>query len=83
MTDESAGPVLGEITTERGVAGQVAYRVTVTYPGEDPRPSRFVGNVSGGPVWAELGAMGGVWVTDPGRFGEFGREWVRRFYAAS
>jgi hypothetical protein len=84
VLDES--PVLGEIHKERGVAGQVAYRVAVTYPGESARVSRFVGNVLGGPVWAELdGPIGGVgvWVRDPGRFGEFGPEWVRRFYAAS
>jgi hypothetical protein len=36
-----------------------------------------------GPVWGELGGLGGLWIREPGRFGDFGPEWVRKFFAAS
>lgn len=32
-------------------------------------------------VMVTAGFPEGVFVTDPGRFGEFGPEWIRRFFA--
>lgn len=76
------------ITTPKrtnGVAGQIAYTTTVTYEDEAPRDVTFVGNVYGGPVVMVTQASNGretqTFVTDPGRFGDFGPEWVRRFFA--
>jgi hypothetical protein len=75
-------PTLGKITKERGVAGQVAYSVAVTYEGGPTDTVRFVGSTYGGPVvMVTAGNPRGMFVTDPDRFGEFGPEWVRRFFA--
>lgn len=72
---------LSEIRKEGGVAGQVAYSVTVFYPDEPPSTVRFVGDVYGGPVLMQTpGNPLGTWVTNPDRFGRFGPEWVRRFF---
>lgn len=78
--NDTQTPVLGSITRSAGVAGQVAYHVQVTYPGEEPFRTTFVGSAYGGPVVA-IGPGGTqTFVTDPGRFGEFSPRWVRRFY---
>lgn len=69
------------IRKHRGVAGAVAYEATVTYPGEDARLVTFHGSAYGGPVVMVAGGHQ-TFVTDPGRFGEFGEEWVRRFFAS-
>jgi hypothetical protein len=71
-------PKVSEIKRQNGVAGQIAYSTTVTYPDESPTPIQFVGNVSGGPV-VMVTAGGQTFVSDPGRFGKFGPTWVRRF----
>lgn len=73
-------PTLGPIRKERGVAGQVSYSVQVTYPGEDAHTARFVGSVYGGPVVLVMPSGSQVFVSDPARFGEFGPDWVRRFF---
>lgn len=68
------------IKRDVGIAGQVAYTATVQYAGEEPHDVTFVGSNYGGPV---VMVWGGVqyFVTDPDRFGDFGEEWVRRFYS--
>jgi hypothetical protein len=80
-------PVLGEIARKSGVAGQVSYRVDVTYPGEPVKPVVFVGNEFGGPVVMITTSAGGgetqVFVDDPARFGAFGPEWVRGFFGST
>lgn len=64
-----------------GIAGQVRYTASVKYPGEDMSTVSFVGSVFGGPVvMVTEGFPEGVFVTDPSRFGQFGPEWVRRFF---
>lgn len=73
-------PVLTKMFTRKGVAGQFSVQVTVTYPGEEPGIVEFVGSVYGGPVLMVTDA-GQTWVTDPGRFGKFGKGWVTRFFA--
>lgn len=67
----------GTIQKREGIAGQVQYDVAMP----EGRVLSFIGSVYGGPVVmiGESGAQ--VFVTDPGRFGEFGRGWVERFIA--
>lgn len=74
-------PKLGEIRRENGIAGQISYSVAVTYPGESASTVQFVGSSYGGPVTMVTASGMQTHVDDPGRFGEFGPEWVRRFFA--
>lgn len=70
------------VTKTGGIAGQVRYTAAVQYPGEDTSTVSFVGSVYGGPVlMITAGFPDGMWVTDPGRHGEFGPEWIERFFA--
>lgn len=78
---ERTAPTLNKITRHNGIAGQVAYSVDVTYPGEDTARIEFVGSVYGGPVVMVFPNGAQTFVTDPERHGTFGREWVRRFFA--
>jgi len=71
---------LSKITRRSGVAGQIAYGVTVTYPGEAPSALTFVGSVYGGPIVMVTDA-GQTFVEYPARFGRFSPTWVRRFFA--
>lgn len=81
MTDETA-PTLGPIHRATGVAGSMAYAVTVTYANGDTVTITFVGNLYGGPVTMFGPATPeGTYVTEPERFGDFSEEWVRRFFA--
>ena len=78
----SNGPTLSRIKRANGVAGRIAYYVTVTYPQEPPYTVTFVGSVYGGPiVMVTAGNPGGTFVRNSERFGPFGPEWVRRFFA--
>lgn len=66
----------GKITRRGGIAGQVQIDATV----DEGRMISFVGSEAyGGPVVmiGESGAQ--TFVTDPGRFGDFGVQWVKRF----
>lgn len=74
-------PVIGKIKRTGGIAGQIEYSVSVTYPDEETFTASFIGSVYGGPVVAIHPGGHETFVTDPGRFGEFGVEWVRRFFA--
>jgi hypothetical protein len=67
------------IKRTNGIAGQVQYTASVQYPDEERSSVSFVGSVYGGPVVMVTPAGVQVFVTDPGRFGDFGPEWVRRF----
>ena len=73
-------PTVTKIFSRKGVAGQFAVQATVAYPGEEPRTVEFVGSVYGGPVLM-VTEHGETWVTDPGRFGTFGKAWVKKFFA--
>lgn len=78
----SSAPALGPIRRQNGVAGQVSYTVSATYPGERyPSTVTFVGNSRGGPVVMVTSHDRQVFVTEPSRFGKFGPEWVRQFFA--
>jgi hypothetical protein len=75
-------PELGEIKRQMGVAGQVSYTVPITYADEETDTVTFVGNVGGGSVFLVTSDdPDGVLVSEPGRHGDFGPEWVRRFFA--
>lgn len=79
-TATTTAPTVTKMFQRRGVAGQFAVQCTVTYPGEDPRVMEFVGSEHGGSVLM-VTDTGECWVTDPGRFGVFGKAWVRRFFS--
>ena len=73
---------LHRVTKRNGPAGQVEITASVQYEDEDTQSVTFVGSVYGGPVvMITPGNPGGTFVTDPGRFGDFGEPWVRRFFA--
>ncbi len=64
------------LTTTKAVAGQ--FSVTAQ---TDDGPLTFVGSVYGGPVVMITPGGTQTFVTDPGRFGKFGKEWVEAFLA--
>lgn len=73
-------PEVIKISRRNGVAGQLSYTARVRYPGEDPGNVTFVGSVYDGPVvMVSDGFPDGLFVSDPGRFGKFSPQWVRRF----
>ena len=80
MTSTRTAPTLTKVYRRNGVAGQFTVQATVTYPGEESRVVEFVGSTYGGPVLM-VTETGHCWVTDPGRFGSFGKNWVTRFFA--
>lgn len=81
LTETSNAPTLGRIVRHAGVAGQLAYSVSVTYSGEPAAVVSFTSSTYGGPVVMTWPAMPrGMFITDPARFGTFGPEWVRRFF---
>jgi hypothetical protein len=69
-----------QIRRHAGIAGQFAVSAEVQYEGEEMRTVTFIGSTYGGPVVMET-EHGQTFVTDPGRFGEFGIDWVQRFFA--
>lgn len=72
-------PVIHYIRRHAGIAGQFSVTARVEYDDEAPRDVEFVGSVYGGPVVMRFGAVE-TFVTNPGRFGEFGETWARRFF---
>lgn len=68
------------VRRQDGIAGQFSVSARVGYPDEAPRDVAFIGSVYGGPVVMKT-AHGETFVTEPGRFGEFGEQWVRNFFA--
>lgn len=77
-TIDRVAPEVSKIFMRKGEV-QVAIQATVTYPGEEPMVVEFVGSRYGGPVLM-VTEHGEIWVTEPGRFGTFGKNWVLRFY---
>lgn len=75
-------PTIQKIRRNAGIAGQVSFEATVQYDGEDPSTVTFVGSTTyGGPVVMVTPANPrGTFVRHPGRFGDFGEAWVRRFF---
>jgi len=78
-----SAPTLGPITNVGIMADRVLYRVVVTYPGEKSKDVDFNGpaNSEGvGPV-VMISGYSQILIYDPSRFGPFGPEWIRRFFA--
>jgi hypothetical protein len=67
------------VRKQAGIAGQFAVNARVGYEDEPPRDVTFVGSTYGGPVVMKTDGIE-TFVTDPGRFGEFGVKWVERFF---
>lgn len=74
-------PVVHNARKGYGIAGQVEVTALVGYPGEAPRHVTFVTNVLGGPV-VMVTSVGSRFVDAAvrDRCGEFGVEWVMRFF---
>lgn len=68
------------VRRQAGIAGQFSVTADVEYTDEPRRRVEFVGSTYGGPVVMRTDSVE-TFVTDPSRFGEFGTEWVRRFFA--
>ena len=79
----SEGPRVLKISPARTFAGQRSITANVQYPGEAPSRVEFVGpsaSIGGaGPV-VMISRGHQTFVTDPSRFGDFGPDWVRRFF---
>ena len=78
-----SGPRVLKISRGKTFAGQRSITAEVQYPGEKPSRVEFVGPSIGGPgpvVMISRPAGHQTFVTDPSRFGDFGPDWVRRFF---
>lgn len=75
-------PVIRSIKRHAGIAGQFSVSAEVQYPDEPVSSVAFVGSEYGGPV-VMITEFGQTFVTEPGRFGDFGTEWVRRFFESA
>ena len=74
-------PTVTNIRKHKGIAGQFSVTATVQYPCESPDTIEFVGSTYGGPVVMVTNGGNQTFVTNPERFGKFGTEWVKRFFA--
>lgn len=73
-------PVVERITSNVGMAGQIAYTAHVRYGNEPVQYVSFASSRYGGPVVMVTENMESVFVTEPERFGRLSPRWVRRFY---
>lgn len=84
-----SAPTVTNLRKHAGIAGQFSVSATVAYPyesaheGAQAKRVEFVGSVYGGPVVMISPSGVQTFVTDPSRFGEFGVEWVRRFFGSN
>lgn len=77
-------PIVKSIKRRNGIAGQTQFTAVVQYPDESPMTIAFVGYpdpTTTGPVVTISPSGHQMFVTDPSRFGPFGEQWVRRFFA--
>jgi len=77
----SSGPRVLKISGGKSFADRRVFTAMVQYPGEMPARVEFAGpsqNIVGPVVMIFRGQQ--TTVTDPSRFGAFGRDWVRRFF---
>lgn len=79
---DTTEPHIYYVRKAAGIAGQYAVNARVGYVDEPPRDVTFIGSVYGGPVVMRSGDVE-TFVSDPGRFGAFGTDWVRRFFGAT
>lgn len=76
----SDSPIIHSIKRVNGVAGQFGYVVKVEYPDEPIATLEFIGSAFGGPIVMVTPSGIQSFVSDPGRFGKFSPEWVRKFF---
>lgn len=82
-TAADRGPRVLKVSRGKTLAGQRSITAEVQYPGEKASRVEFVGPSAsiGGPGPVVMISRGHqTFVTDPSRFGNFGPEWVRRFF---
>jgi len=80
------GPRVLKVSRGKTFAGQRSITAEVQYPDEEPSRVEFVGPSGGGsgPVVMIYGEKRNqTFVSDPSRFGDFGPDWVRRFFDAA
>ena len=78
-----SSPRILKISRGKTFAGQRSITAEVQYPGENPSRVEFVGPSIGGPgpvVMISRPSGHQTFVTDPSRFGNFGPDWVWRFF---
>ncbi len=84
---DGGGPRVLKISRGKTFAGQRSITADVQYPGEKPSRVEFVGpsaSIGGaGPVVMVMPSGQQMFVTDPSRFGNFGSDWVRRFFGSA
>jgi hypothetical protein len=82
-TKSEVGPRVLKLSRDKTFASLRSIVATIQYTGEDPKRVEFVGPSKsvGGPGPVVMIVRGyQTFVTDPARFGDFGPEWVRRFF---
>jgi hypothetical protein len=79
MVDDYVSTV-SNVRRHAGIAGQFSVSADITDEWGTVTLT-FVGSTYGGPVVMVLPPGIETFVSNPGRFGDFGEEWVRRFLA--
>jgi len=82
-TTATLRPTVDHISTNNGMAGQIALTATVTYPPELGGTTHlvcFASSRHGGPVVMVTEDNVQTFVDDPERFGRFSPRWVRLFF---
>lgn len=76
-------PRILKIENLGAMADRRAFLVKIQYPGEKPTRVTFTGpsQFIVGPVVMIMAKGQQEPVRDPGRFGRFGRDWIRKFFA--
>jgi hypothetical protein len=82
-SSSSDGPRILKISRGKSFADRRVFVVDVQYPGEEPMRVEFTGPSRDivGPVVMVLDGGRQMFVHDPSRFGTFGQDWIRHFYA--
>ena len=78
------GPRILKVSRPKTFAGQRSITAEVQYPGEEKSRVEFVGpsGRGAGPV-VMISRGHQTFVTDPSRFGDFGPDWVKRFFKST
>lgn len=74
-------PTIHKIKRTDGIAGQFAYDVSISYPGEPVGTVGFVGNAYSESIYMVTENLGQSRVDNPERFGpKLNEEWITLFF---